>query len=78
VTNNTSTAQHSEAPPNGGAEERSIDDRLGEALRRLRYGLIRQLWAEMEDIHREYWRRSASGWRETTLKDVGLKVEIEG
>jgi hypothetical protein len=79
VTNNSSSAQQqNQPPPIGGPELRSIDDRLGEALRRIRYGLMRPLWADMTESEREYWRTTAAGLRETTLKDVGLKVEIEG
>jgi hypothetical protein len=38
-------------------EDRSIDDLLGEALRRHRHGLIRPLWADMQEgPEKQAWR----------------------
>lgn len=62
-----------EAPPIGG---RSIDDRLGEAVRRYQCGLLRPLWADMDEGAKDSWRTAARMFRRTTLRDVGLKLEI--
>lgn len=57
------------------AVARDLTDRLGEALRRYRYGLIRPLWADLKEETREWWRGEASFFV-LRLADVGLKVEI--
>jgi hypothetical protein len=47
-------------------EERSIDDLLGEALRRHRHGQIRPLWRDMpEGDQKKAWRRLGRRWIES-------------
>lgn len=36
---------------------RDIRDRIGEAVRRYVYGLVRPLWHDLPEEHREAWRR---------------------
>ena len=73
----TAQAEQTQPPPIGAASpERDIDDRLGEALRRIRHGLIRPLWHDMTEESREGWRNIAQSVRMTTFKDVGLRIEI--
>ena len=73
----TTHAEQTQPPPIGAASpERDIDDRLGEALHRIRYGLIRPLWRDMTEESREGWRNIAQSVRMTTFKDVGLRIEI--
>lgn len=68
---------HHQPPPIGGPNDRDIDDRLGEALRRWRHGLIRPLWRDMTDADKEGWRNAAASWRVSILADVGLTVAIK-
>lgn len=65
---------HHQPPPIGGP--RDVDDRLGEALRRWRHGLIRPLWRDMTEADKEGWRNAAASWRVSILADVGLTVGI--
>lgn len=67
---------HQQPPPIGGPDDRDIDDRLGEALRRWRHGLVRPLWADLPEADKEGWRKEAALLRVTILKDVGLTVGI--
>ena len=57
--------------------ERDITDRLAEALRRYRHGLIRPLWADLPEEDRDGWRNMAASFRDTLLREVGLKLEVE-
>lgn len=56
--------------------ERSIPDRLGEALRVHRYGLIRPLWPDLDDANKEAWR-AVAGRFIGIMRRRGLKV-VEG
>ena len=61
---------------NTAATGRDVTDRLGEALRRYRHGLVRPLWADLPEEEREGWRSTAAAFATTQLRDVGLKLEI--
>ena len=75
----STTAPARQPPPIGGAaEDRSIDDRHGEALRRIRHGLVRPLWHDMTEESREGWRNIAQSLRLTVFKDVGLDIKLAG
>jgi hypothetical protein len=39
---------------------------------------MRPLFTDMPQQERDDWASAAQSWRVTCLKDVGLKVEIEG
>jgi hypothetical protein len=41
------------------AGRRPLRDQLGEGLRRQRHGLMRPLWADLDDKRRERWRKAA-------------------
>lgn len=55
---------------------RDILDRLGEALRRRRHGLMRPLWADMAEADKKGWRHLASTFV-VDLKKVGIRLEVE-
>jgi hypothetical protein len=59
------------------ANERTLDDRLGEVLRRVHRGLALPLWADLEEHHKRYWRSEVKPFL-TILASVGVKVEIDG
>jgi hypothetical protein len=52
---------------------RDLRDRLGEALRRHRHGLIRPLWADMNEPDREAYRRAADMFVRTA-NGVGIVI----
>ena len=56
--------------------ERSIEDRMGEALRICRYGLIRPLWADAPEDVKRVWR-DASALLHRAMNHHGLKVVVE-
>jgi hypothetical protein len=58
------------------APDRDVLDRLGEALRRYRHGLMRPLWADMTEADREGWRNLAATFV-MDLKNVGIRIEVE-
>ena len=76
-TSNNAAPNNQPAQICAASSERSIDDRLGEALRRIRHGLMRPLWADMPGDQKDGWINLAASVRATVFKDVGLKVEIE-
>jgi hypothetical protein len=76
MTETNNATKQTQPPPNGGPEQRSIDDRLGEALRRIRHGLMRPLWADMDEADKEGWINLAASVRATVFKDVGIRIEI--
>ena len=61
--------------PETRSNTRPLDDRLGEALRRLHRGLVLPLWADLEDHHKKVWLRDVKPFL-TLMESVGLKVEI--
>ena len=56
--------------------ERSIEDRMGEALRVYRQGAIRPLWADAPEKLKEQWRGRACDLQ-LFMKRRGLKVVVE-
>ena len=53
---------------------RDLRDRLGEALRRARHGLMRPLWADMTVEQCEPWRAHADLLVEIA-RDVGVEIK---
>lgn len=55
---------------------RPLDDRLGEALRRVHRGLVLPLWCDLEEHHKRYWRSEVRPFL-TLMQSCGLKVVID-
>ncbi len=56
--------------------ERSIQDRMGEALRRYQCGYAMPTWGEMGDDTKTLWSPSARAML-SIMKRCGLKVVVE-
>ena len=56
-------------------DPRTLDDRVGEALRRLMFGLMRPLWADATEELRLRWRGRAANLLRT-FATVGVKADI--
>lgn len=56
--------------------ERSIPDRLGEALRVQSLGLIRPLWEDLPEARKDLWRSDAKKLL-VRMSRRGLKVVVE-
>ncbi len=56
--------------------ERSIEDRMGEALRISRLGLIRPVWADLGEVKKAEWRQAAV-FVISAMELRGLKVVVE-
>ena len=59
---------------NAPAAARTIDDRLGEALRRAKLGSVRPLWEHLQEPIRRQWRQDANTLL-VTARNCGLKIE---
>jgi hypothetical protein len=55
---------------------RPLRDYLGEAIRRMRYGLVRPLWADARDDVKDNWRQDADAMIRV-LRDEGLSIELK-
>lgn len=53
---------------------RSVEDRIAEAMRRERLGLIRPLWADWSEQQKIDWLSRAAHLRRI-LVELGLKIE---
>ncbi len=58
------------------ASDSDVLDRLGEALRRYRHGLMRPLWADMTEADKDGWRNLAATFV-MDLKKVSIRIEVE-
>lgn len=54
--------------------ERPVRDRLGEALRRRRFGLVRPLWADQSADGRELWCGEADDFLRLA-SECGLEIK---
>lgn len=61
------------APIGAPSPTRSLEDRIGEMLRRNHHGLVRPLWADAPDCIKQYWRDRAPAYH-TLLSACGLKI----
>lgn len=56
--------------------EKVIRDRVGESLRRFRFGLIRPLWRDMQDADREGWM-NAGDVLMRLFASFALRIDME-
>jgi hypothetical protein len=69
------TAAEAIAAWNEDQRQQLLRDRVGEALRRLFYGLIRPLWRDLPEERRNTWRRTADVVMRL-LRSFGVRIEL--